>query len=474
MSFQEIAILALFSLLLGWITRRGQRENLLLVSSIVFIYWLQPGMTLRYLDFWLPTATLFVTILSWVITAQPKVRKQGKNMRTAILIIFFVIGMGLVRNLDLGGFLGFLHPPRMWQIVLFTILVMGFFLIQLNAKKISPGALWVTFTGLIFIFIIIKTPLLSQNASALWRSLVGQSVALAGAEEIRWLGFSYLAFRILHTIRDRQSGRLPDIMLREYVLYIVFFPSFVAGPIDRAQNFIKSIGQTTCTYREDLIKGGERLIVGLFKKFVIADSLAIIALNNQNAIQANSALSSWVLLYAFSLQIFFDFSGYTDIAIGLGHFFNIHLPENFKQPYLKPNLTQFWNNWHMTLTNWFRSYFFYPLSRTMRRKQRYSATMILMITQISTMVLVGLWHGVTASFVFWGMWHGLGLLVQNRWSSFAKLKIAKFEESSGLKEIINGLGVFLTFHYVALGWIWFVLPEPSQGWIFFKSLFGAT
>ena len=474
MSIQEIAILILISLLLGWIIRRGQRENLLLVSSMVFIYWLQPGMTLRYLSFWLPTATLCLTMLSWAFTAQPEIRKQSKNMWTAVLVIIFVIGVGLVRYLELGEVLRFLHPPRLSQLILFLIPAMGFFLILVNTKRISSGALWGLFSGLIFIFIIIKTPYLSQQAGAAWRTLAGQSTLLAKTEEIRWLGFSYLAFRILHTVQDRQAGRLPDITLREYLTYVVFFPSFVAGPIDRVQNFTKDLCQTTSTYHEDVIKGGERLIVGLFKKFVIADSLAIIALNNQNASQVNSTFGSWILLYAFSFQIFFDFSGYTDIAIGLGNLLNIHLPENFKQPYLKPNLTQFWNNWHMTLTNWFRTYFFYPLSRTMRKSRKYSAFIILMISQISTMILVGLWHGVTESFVIWGLWHGLGLLIQNRWSSFVKSKIVKYEESFLLKGAINIIGIFFTFHYVTLGWIWFVLPEPSQGWIFIKNLFGAA
>ncbi len=110
----------------------------------------------------------------------------------------------------------------------------------------------------------------------------------------------------------------------------------------------------------------------------------------------------------------------------------------------------------------------------MRKSRKYSAFMILMISQISTMVLVGLWHGVTESFIIWGLWHGLGLLIQNRWSSFAKSKVVKYEESFVLKGAINVFGIFFTFHYVTLGWIWFVLPEPSQGWIFLKNLFGAA
>ena len=473
MTFQEIIILVLISFLLGWITRKVQRENLILTFSIVLIFWLQPGLTLRYLDFWLPTATLFITMLSWALTSKAEIRQSNVNMQAVILVVIFVIGLGMFRYFELGDFLSSLHPPKIEYIILVLLPITVLFLISTKVKQISPISLWLCFVGLIAIFIVIKTPILSYKASVIWRSLAGQSTTLARNEEIRWLGYSYLAFRILHTIRDRQSGRLPDIMLREYITYIIFYPSFVAGPIDRVENFIQELKQISAPYHEDITEGVERIIIGSFKKFVIADNLAIISLNNQNATQVNSAWGSWILLYAFAFQIFFDFSGYTDIAIGIGKLLNISLPENFKQPYTKSNLTQFWNNWHMTLTNWFRSYFFNPLSRTLRRK-KYSAFMILLITQISTMVLVGLWHGVTLNFLIWGLWHGIGVLIQSRWSLFTKQKMSKFAESPKLMAIMNIFGIFITFHYVAMGWIWFVLADPSQGWTFFISLFGGA
>ena len=100
--------------------------------------------------------------------------------------------------------------------------------------------------------------------------------------------------------------------------------------------------------------------------------------------------------------------------------------------------------------------------------------MILFITQTSTMVLVGLWHGVTVNFLIWGLWHGLGLLIQNRWSLFAKQKMPRLFESPKLIPVMNIFGIFFTFHYVSLGWIWFTLADPGQGWTFFVSLFGGT
>jgi len=165
----------------------------------------------------------------------------------------------------------------------------------------------------------------------------------------------------------------------------------------------------------------------------------------------------------------FDFSGYTDIAIGLGRLLGIKLPENFKAPYLKPNLTQFWNNWHMTLTQWFRAYFFNPVTRALRSgKKKFSIPSIVFITQMGTMVLIGLWHGVTWNFVAWGVWHGLGLFVHNRWSEWTKGRFATLP--MGWQKALNVGGVLLTFHFVAIGWVFFALPSLTVSGQFLQRL----
>ncbi len=220
---------------------------------------------------------------------------------------------------------------------------------------------------------------------------------------------------------------LPVVSLSEYVVYVIFFPALAAGPIDRIERFVGDLRRPLALTADDLGEAGKRLVLGLFKKFAIADALALIALNATNALQVRTAGWAWVLLYAYAFQIYFDFSGYTDIAIGLGRLLGIKLPENFKAPYLKPNLTQFWNNWHMTLTQWFRAYFFNPVTRAMRSgKKPVPIPVIIFITQVVTMVLIGLWHGVTMNYVVWGLWHGLGLFIHNRWSELTKGRFARF------------------------------------------------
>jgi alginate O-acetyltransferase complex protein AlgI len=282
---------------------------------------------------------------------------------------------------------------------------------------------------------------------------------------------SYIAFRIIHTLRERMSGRLPAVSLQEYVSYIFFFPAITAGPIDRLERFIEDLRRPLNLTQEDWRFTAERLAWGLLKKFVLADSLALMALNIQNAPQIQSAGWAWIILYAYSLQIFFDFSGYTDIAIGLARLLGIRLPENFNAPYARPNLTQFWSNWHMTLTQWFRAYFFNPLTRALRER-KWSAWSVILTTQLATMILIGLWHGVTWNFVIWGAWHGLGQFIHNRWLDAFRSPISEWANTPARQSLLYWSGWALTFNYVALGWVWFVLPTPEMAVKFIAKLFG--
>jgi alginate O-acetyltransferase complex protein AlgI len=151
----------------------------------------------------------------------------------------------------------------------------------------------------------------------------------------------------------------------------------------------------------------------------------------------------------------------------------ITLPENFDHPYSAQNLTIFWNKWHMSLTQWFRSYFFNPITRYLRSgKKTLSPVLIIAITQISTMTLIGLWHGISWNFVFWGLWHGFGLFIHNRWV-FLMQKHHNINDSSEIAtKLLSKLSVIFTFFFVTLGWIWFAIPEPQLALTALKKLFG--
>jgi alginate O-acetyltransferase complex protein AlgI len=477
MSISQTLILisaALAVWLLGGFKRTASlRLPLMLVFSVAAIFWLQPALPIRGADFWLPVATLMLVLLSWGLTAKPEERVLRRNLRPLVIVLAVVLVLGLTRLFSIKGFLTPSRPPQLWLIGIALALLAGGWLLVSRIKIVSKVWLSVGVIGLIVLFVLLKMPALTGVVSGWLRSLTGQTTAAPSALDIRWLGFSYVAFRLIHTLRDRQSGRLPGVTLEEYFIYILFFPSFTAGPIDRVERFITDLRAGTSHDGEKMRMAARRLFLGVVKKFVLADLLAMMALNAANAAQIQSAGWAWMLLYAYSFQIFFDFSGYTDIAIGLAGMMGVRLPENFNRPYLQPNLTLFWNNWHMSLTQWFRAYFFNPLTRALRSaKKPLPMEWVLLITQVATFTLIGLWHGITLNFVAWGLWHGLGLYGQNRNTALSKPFITWLEKHPKLNTVSRVFSTLITFHYVALGWVWFALPSINLSLITFGKLFG--
>lgn len=478
MSITQLLIL-FCAALLTWLVSGFKRTNkmrlpLMLVFSVVTIYWLQPALPIRGLDFWLATATLFIVMLSWGITASSEERGLRRNLRPLLIVGGVVLLLGLTRLVSVQAIITPSRPPQLWQVAIALMLGIGIFLLINRGRESSKPLLLPGIIGILILFILLKLPALTALVSGALRTLTGQTSVAASALDIRWLGFSYVAFRLIHTLRDRQSGRLPGVTLEEYFIYTLFFPAFVAGPIDRVERFITDLRTAPSHDAEKLGMASKRLFLGVVKKFLLADLLAMLALNTINAAQLQSTGWAWVLLYAYAFQIFFDFSGYTDIAIGLAGMMGVRLPENFNKPYRQQNLTLFWNNWHMSLTQWFRAYFFNPLTRSLRSaKKPLRMEWVLLITQVATFTLIGLWHGITLNFIAWGLWHGIGLFVQNRYSTWAKPLTAWLEEHPRLKPVSRGFSTLLTFHYVALGWVWFALPSLGASIGVFLKLLGA-
>ena len=474
MGLIQIGASILTALLIGALTRGAQslRNYLLLALSVLAVYWFQPLLPLRSFDFWLPSLSLAFVILTWLLTSQPGAWRTRQNM------IGFLIIIGLVTFIDLSRYflpdpvLTATTPPQFIQYFAFIVVIGTIIFVIVWFSYHSRWAISITIIVLILILIVLKTPGLSLQTSIFFRTLANRSVENASFTDLRWLGFSYLAFRLIHVLRDKQMARLPELSLPEFATYVVFFPSLAAGPIDRAERFAQDLRKEFALSQDETLIAGQRIFLGLFKKFVIADTLALIALNDAMAIQVRTTGWMWIVVYAYAFQIYFDFSSYTDIAIGIARLVGIQLPENFAAPYTKPNLTQFWNSWHMTLTQWFRSYFFNPFNRWMRGFKNIPAWVMILIGQVATMLLIGLWHGITINFIFWSLWHGLGLFLQNRWSDFVRRRYPNLGQNSRLQPALQISGILLTFHFVALGWVFFALSQPSLSWLVFRKLFG--
>ena len=471
MGLIQIAASILTALLVGALTRGTWRTYSLLALSVLAVYWFQPVAPLRSFDFWLPSLSLAFVILVWLITAQAGAWKSRPNLIGLSIIIGLVTPVDLTRYIFPQPFLTSTTPPQFVQYIAFVLIVL---LVIFAFTYLSRNNVWLLSFAtilLLSILIILKSPTLSLQTSIFFRTLTNRPIENASSLDLRWLGFSYIAFRLIHVLRDKQLGRLPELTLPEFATYVVFFPSLSAGPIDRAERFAGDLKKDFALTQDETLFAGQRIILGLFKKFVIADALALIALNDALATQVHTTGWMWIHLYAYAFQIYFDFSGYTDIAIGIARLVGIKLPENFSAPYTKSNLTQFWNSWHITLTQWIRSYFFNPFNRWIRGYKNIPSWTMILIGQLATMLLIGLWHGITLNFILWGAWHGLGLFLQNRWSDFAKTRIAT--TNPRLQTALQLGGVLLTFHFVALGWVFFALSDPVLSLQVFLKLFGS-
>jgi D-alanyl-lipoteichoic acid acyltransferase DltB (MBOAT superfamily) len=477
MSLTNILILISISLGICALSRfertRRWRGIMLLIISVVVIFWLQPTLPIRGLDFWLPCATLALAGLGWVLTSLPGELNRRETTATILIVTGTVLLITLTRYLGSTGILTASRPPQTVTVLLVTLVSLVLLLALSRMSGRFKFSLSLGIIGILLLFIVLKLPSLTFAVSGLLRGLTGQSREMASALDIRWLGFSYIAFRLIHTLRDRQAGRLPSMTLREYLVYILFFPAVSAGPIDRSERFIKDLRAEFSPGALEVGTGITRVVVGMFKKFVVADALALISLNATNAAQVDAAGWLWLLLLAYSLQIYLDFSGYTDIALGMAVLMGIRLPENFRAPYLKPNLTRFWDNWHITLTQWFRAYFFFPLTRFLRTRTKWLPVwLVILVTQLSTMILIGLWHGITLNFVLWGAWHGAGLFVQNRWSGWTQRYTARLQTRPVLNRTVTVFSTLLTSVYVTLGWVWFTIPDASLSLHVLGRLFG--
>ena len=471
MGLIQIGVSILTALLVGALTRGAQRTYFLLASSVLAVYWFQPPLPLRSFDFWLPSLSLALTVLTWVITSGTGSWYSRENLNAFLIIIGLVTLIDFSRYFLPDPIFTATTPPQFFQYLAFILVIVIMMATITRASIRYPGAISGTIILLVVILVILKMPALAQQASVFFRTLANRPVENASFTDLRWLGFSYIAFRLLHVLRDKQMGRLPELSLPEFATYVVFFPALAAGPIDRAERFSQDLRNDFSLTQEETLLAGQRIFLGLFKKFVVADALALIALNDALATQVRTAGWMWILVYAYAFQIYFDFSGYTDIAIGIARLVGIKLPENFAAPYTKPTLTQFWNNWHMTLTQWFRAYFFNPFNRWIRRYKTIPAWMMILAGQVATMLLIGLWHGITINFILWGLWHGLGLFIQNRWSELLRTRYPSVGQNPRFQLVLQIGGILLTFHFVALGWVFFALSDPSLSWQVFGRLF---
>ncbi|MDJ1484272.1 MBOAT family O-acyltransferase [Cytophagaceae bacterium YF14B1] len=269
------------------------------------------------------------------------------------------------------------------------------------------------------------------------------------------LAISFFTFQKFAYITDSYKGETKGYDFLNFCLFVAFFPQLIAGPIVHHKDIMPQF-QDESKKRfntENFLKGLYIFLLGLIKKIAIADTFAIVANAGYGDATHLSFADSWITSIAYAVQLYFDFSGYSDMAIGAGLLFNITLPINFNSPYKATNLQDFWRRWHITLGNFLREYIYIPLGGN--RKGELLTLNNLMIT----FLVGGIWHGANWTFLIWGFMHGFGLVVHRLWQ---KTKIS----------IPDSVGLLITLLYVNFAWVFFRATSVGDALAVLKSMIG--
>lgn len=258
------------------------------------------------------------------------------------------------------------------------------------------------------------------------------------------VGVSFFTFQSLSYTLDVYRGNIKPVdSILDYAFFVSFFPQLVAGPIVRASDFLPQVYRPTVVTDEMLGRGVFLIGCGLFKKAVISDYISVNFVDRVfDAPALYSGIENLFAVYGYALQIYCDFSGYSDMAIGLALLLGFRFPMNFDSPYQSRNITEFWRRWHISLSTWLRDYLYISLGGNRRGELR------TYFNQMITMLLGGLWHGASWRFIIWGALHGLALTAHK----FYRSRVPKQVRESPLRHFV---GVLITFHFVCFCWIFF-------------------
>lgn len=353
-------------------------------------------------------------------------------------------GKALLRFLTLASFFFYAYAGRSWFLIPMLVTTVLDFLVapKIAAASSRPGRrAWLGLSlcgnlGLLFWF--------------KYANLFSPGLGV-----ILPAGISFYTFQTLSYVIDVYRGDCPaERNFWKFAGFVSFFPHLVAGPLTRHHQLIPPLTRISEEGVRPHWEAGLMLFsIGLCKKVLIADRIAAFSDPIIDSIATAGPAQAWLALLGYSLQIYFDFSGYSDMAIGLGRLFGIELPQNFNSPYQALDPIDFWRRWHMTLSSWLRDYLYIPLGGNRLGEGRRRVNLII------TMVLGGLWHGANWTFAAWGLYHGLLLTLTHRWQ----------EPWSSLPPALRRAG---TFTAVTLGWVLFRSPDFGHAALWFSRLFG--
>ena len=313
--------------------------------------------------------------------------------------------------------------------------------------------------GLLFVFKYFN--FFNSQAGLLFEAFSNAAYPISSLKLLLPMGISFYTFQTLsYTIDVYKGTRKPERHLGYFALYVTYFPQLVAGPIERSQHLLPQLRKKHDFNYECTISALLRICWGLFKKVIIADRVAVIVNTIYGDLPSYSGIYLIIATVGFAIQIYCDFSAYSDIAIGSAKLMGIDLMENFKTPYFSKSITEFWKRWHISLSTWFRDYLYIPLGGSRVSKKWMIFTNIMIVFVVS-----GLWHGANWTFIIWGFLNGLYLILERL---IPKIRIKSFSFSKiKIPSIIKQL---FTFSLTLIGWVFFRSNNISDSLYVFKNL----
>lgn len=316
--------------------------------------------------------------------------------------------------------------------------------------RTSRPKVWLTIGVVAHLLILFYFKYTAFTISSL--NCLGFSISVP--EIILPIGISFFTFQgISYLVDVYRKNVAPQTSFLHICLYITLFPQLIAGPIVRYSDVVCQIQNRRETF-DEICDGFSRFVVGLGKKVLLSNALAQIADTAFGHTPGTlSTAMAWLGLFAYAGHIYFDFSGYSDMAIGLGHIFGFHFQENFNYPYIACSITDFWRRWHISLSSWFRDYLYIPLGGSRHGVKRTVANLLIV------WAATGLWHGAAWTFLVWGLYFGLLLILE------------KFLWLDRLKHTPKLCQHIYALFFVSLGWVWFRSPDFPSAISYFSALF---
>jgi alginate O-acetyltransferase complex protein AlgI len=395
------------------------------------------------LPFWL--SVLVIAVLSRLFDSSPRGKRLALGLTSALMLLaipgFGPRGLGLLLALSLLTY-------AVGRALIRNAAVAS----ALRRKLIAAAGISAVLAFLAFFkYRVVQGLFLSGQTSG------GTDPAMF----VRLIGVSYFSFRMIHFLVESFRNKVEGSDLLTYVDYIIFFPAFISGPINRYNPFASQVRSPARTRPvADIRAGGERIVHGLFKKFVLAQLLYPHILSTQpETLAGMRPLGVALGLYAYAFYFYFDFAGYTDLALGCARLIGIELPENFNNPFLKRNIRELWANWHMSLTSWLVDYIYWPIVRKFRGLDFFRRHPVFLsnLGMIITFISCGMWHGETANFILWGAYHGIGIAALTIYQREKRKVRSGFLQKYFRSKISSAFGTCLTFNFFAFGLAFFVL-----------------